>query len=90
MVSHPFDFPVAAVERALNGGVQYEFSFLNGYGASVIRSPYSYGFDAGLWELAVLGKDGEIAYDTPITADVLGHLDPEAVAAALQAVRALP
>jgi len=27
-----------------------------------------------LYELAVLGKDGQITYDTPITNDVIGYL----------------
>lgn len=47
--------------------------FPNGYGASVIRGPYSYGGDEGLYELAVL-KGGRVCYDTEITEDVLGHL----------------
>lgn len=32
------------------GGIQ---RFDNGYGASVVRFTYSYGFEQGLWELAV-------------------------------------
>lgn len=48
--------------------------FDNGYGVSVIRTPHSYGGDKGLYELAVLGTDGHLTYDTPITNDVIGYL----------------
>ena len=60
-------------------GVQSRITFENGYGASVVKSPYTYGGDKGLYELAVLGTDGHITYDTPITSDVIGYLRPEDV-----------
>lgn len=44
--------------------------FRNGYGASIIKGYGSYGV-----ELAVLDGDS-ITYDTPITDDVCGWLDP--------------
>ena len=56
------------------GGVQAVITFENGYGASVVKTPYSYGGDRGLYELAVLGTDGHLTYDTPITSDVIGYL----------------
>jgi len=59
-------------------GVQARITFENGYGASVVKSPYTYGGDRGLYELAVF-KDGEITYATPITDDVIGYLRPEDV-----------
>jgi len=55
-------------------GVQARITFENGYGASVVKTPYSYGGDRGLYELAVFGMDGHITYDTPITSDVIGYL----------------
>ena len=55
-------------------GVQARITFENGYGASVVKTPYSYGGDRGLYELAVFGTDGHITYDTPITSDVIGYL----------------
>lgn len=61
-------------ERERNSGIQKIYQFGNGYGASVICNPYSYGGDRGLWELAVLDKFGKLTYDTPITDDVIGHL----------------
>ena len=51
-----------------------KYQFPNGYGASVIKNSVSYGGKSGLYELAVLNKDGKIIYDTPITDDVLGYL----------------
>lgn len=61
----------------VQGGVQRVYKFPNGYGASVIRHKGSYGYQKGLWELAVL-FGGELCYDTEITDDVIGHLnDPE-------------
>ena len=59
-------------------GVQARITFDNGYGASVVKSPYTYGGDKGLYELAVF-KNGEITYATPITDDVIGYLRPEDV-----------
>jgi hypothetical protein len=56
------------------GGVQARIQFDNGYGASVVKTPYSYGGDRGLYELAVLDNDGHLTYDTPITNDVIGYL----------------
>ena len=56
------------------GGVQAVITFDNGYGASVVCTPHTYGGDRGLYELAVLGKDGHLTYDTPITSDVIGYL----------------
>jgi hypothetical protein len=56
------------------GGVQAVITFDNGYGASVVKTPHSYGGDKGLYELAVLGTDGHLTYDTPITNDVIGYL----------------
>jgi len=56
------------------GGVQSRIQFENGYGASVVKTPYTYGGDRGLYELAVLDSDGNLTYDTPITNDVIGYL----------------
>lgn len=55
-------------------GYQLVYKFDNGYGASVVKHNFSYGGKKGLYELAVLDKDGGLCYDTPITEDVVGHL----------------
>lgn len=84
------------LERKLNGGVQKVFRFENGYGASVVKSPYSYGGDEGLWELAVVlvyENEGRLSwkltYDTPITEDVLGWLTWEEVEETLRQIEEL-
>jgi len=71
-----------------NEGIALEFKFANGYGASVIKSPYSYGGKHGLWELAVLFHE-ELCYTTPITDDVLGHLTWEEVEETLEQIEKL-
>lgn len=60
------------------GGVIARIEFDNGYGASIVQTPFSYGGREGLYELAVL-KYGLITYDTPITDDVLGYLTMQEV-----------
>ena len=60
-------------------GVRSHTKFDNGYGISVVRHSYSYGGSSGLYEIAVLGKDGDITYNTPITNDVIGYLTPKEV-----------
>jgi hypothetical protein len=56
------------------GGIIGRIEFENGYGASVVKSPFSYGGGDDLYELGVLGKDGQLCYTTPITDDVIGYL----------------
>ena len=75
--------------QAFGGGVQRKYQFQNGYGASVVRSPFSYGGSEGKWELAVF-KDGNICYGTPIMDDVIGHLDDAGVDALLEQIEKLP
>jgi hypothetical protein len=74
------------------GGVQKVYRFPNQYGASVIRTSFSYGGDEGLWELGVVKWNGEkfaLTYDTPITDDVIGHLSDEQVDATLEQIMEL-
>jgi|TARA_A200000159_G_C7003833_1_gene206834 hypothetical protein len=56
-------------------GYQLIYKFDNGYGASVVKHDFSYGGKKGLYEIAVLDNDGDLCYDTPITSDVIGHLN---------------
>jgi len=71
------------------GGVQARITFDNGYGASVVKTPYTYGGDMGLYELAVFGKDGHITYDTPVTNDVEGYLSEDDVTKLLEQIQEL-
>ena len=79
--------------RPHNGGVQYMFKFDNGYGASVIKTPTSYGGRNGLWELAVCKcyehYGWHLCYDTPITDDVIGYLKDEDVMEYLKQIKEL-
>ncbi len=70
-------------------GEQCLVQFTNGYGASVVKGPHTYGGSDGLYELAVFGRNGEITYDTPITNDVLGYLSEEEVSEILNKIKEL-
>jgi hypothetical protein len=82
-------------------GTQELYYFKNGFGASVICNPYTYGGDKGLFEIAVLTKSREpdpsdplddgydICDDTTITDDVLGLWTPEGVQEVLAKIEAL-
>lgn len=72
------------------GGVQSRIIFDNGYGASVVKTPYTYGGDRGLYELAVLDGNGSLTYATPITDDVIGYLRPEDVTDVMEKIQQLP
>ncbi len=76
-------------------GAQIRLRFPNGYGASIIRTPYSYGGREGLFELAVLkygeeDDDWSLNYGTPITDDVKGYLSAEEVLTTLKKIFNLP
>lgn len=71
----------------------YIFHFPNGYGASVIKGPGTYGYEKDLWELAVLKEESpdewDLCYDTAITADVEGYLSVEEVKSLLEKIKGL-
>ena len=70
-------------------GVKSRMMFDNGYGVSVVSHSYSYGGKDGLFEIAVLDKDGSLTYDTAVTNDVIGYLDPEGVTDIMEQVQKL-
>lgn len=70
-------------------GIQCRIQFSNGYGASIVKGPYTYGGRLGLFELAVLSSNGEISYDTPITDDAVGYLTEDGVSALLTEIELL-
>ena len=67
--------------------MQRTFHFTNGYGATVIDD--GYGSEVGLFELAVLDRDGNLDHSTPITDDVIGWLDEDGVQNTLEKIKAL-
>jgi hypothetical protein len=67
------------LSKPYQDGLLKRYMFNNGYGASVVSHSFSYGGNSGLFELAVLDKNGELTYDTSITNDVIGHLTQEEV-----------
>jgi len=78
--------------RPMNDGSQWLFRFDNGYGASVVQGPYTYGGPAGLYELGVVEWDGEdygLTYSTPVTDDVVGYLSAAEVADLLRKIEEL-
>ena len=70
-------------------GVQARIQFDNGYGASVVKTPYTYGGDRGLYELAVLDSEGHLTYATSVTDDVIGYLRPEDVTDVMEKIQQL-
>lgn len=70
------------------GGKSARVHFPNGYGASIVCHDGSYGGDQGLFEVAVLRGDS-IAYDTPVTSDVIGWLNPGDVESVLKQIETL-
>ena len=75
-------------ERQHSQGIQAIVEFENGYGASVVKGPYTYGGSNGLYELAVL-RDGKICYSTDLTNDVLGFLTEAEVTTYLMGIEQL-
>ena len=74
------------------GGVHHVFHFQNGYGASVIKSAYTFGGAQDLFELAVLKdteKGWDLCYDTEITNNVIGYLENDEVLDLLKEIQNL-
>lgn len=75
--------------RRFNSGTQCLFRYANDFGASVIRNPYSYGGEEGLFEVAVIKFKGESNTDYTVTPynelldDPQGWITPEEVDALL-------
>ncbi len=83
------------LSRSINGGHQVVVKFPNGFGASIVQGPYTYGGPDGKFELGVVefnesGKNYDLTYDTPIIDDVLGHLSKKDCFDYLHKIMALP
>ena len=89
VVNHKVEFQDLLFDVNQRGdGTFSEITFANGYGASIIRYPHSYGWP-NLYELAVI-HEGKVDSTTPITDNVLGHLTPNRVTKALREIADLP
>jgi len=73
----------------MGSGIISRIKFDNGYGASVVKGPHTYGGNEGLYELAVLDSNHELTYMTPVTNDVEGYLTEEAVTKLLEQIQNL-
>ncbi len=82
-------------KKPMNGGIHYVFRFENGYGASVVKGPRTYGGLQDLWELAVIGffwersMNYELDYDTEITDNVCGDKTDDDIRELLTRIKAL-
>lgn len=71
-------------------GIRYVFKFGNGYGASVIKSMFSYGGKRDLWEVACIAYDEHdqmLCYPTLMDNDVIGWLKDEQVEKLLRLIK---
>lgn len=71
-----------------DGGTRAYMVFSNGYGISVITGEWAYADELNPYEVAVL-VGGAICYNTPITDDVIGHLDEEGVTDIMKRIQEL-
>lgn len=77
-------------EQHPNGiGKRAKHKFKNGYMASVITGDVYFTSPDKPYEIAVMDKDENITYDTPITGDVLGYLNEEEANKVLADIEAL-
>ena len=77
-------------ELQRGGDFRERVMFPNGRGVSIVRHDYSYGGQQGLFEVGVLGADGELDYSSPVTGDVLGWQTVTDVVLTMKAVADLP
>jgi hypothetical protein len=67
-----------------------KLQFDNGYGISVITGQSAYGSGDAPYEAAVLNTDGGLCYSTPVTDDVMGHLNADSVTSKMRRIQELP
>lgn len=84
------DLEFKGVSYDLSGsGVRAWVQFDNGYHISVVKGAFTYGGPEGLYEAAVLDRNGAITYDTPVTDDVIGNLTEEGVTDVMRQIQEL-
>jgi len=66
--------------REFGMGLISRTPFDNGWALSVAQIPYTDSGKRGLYELAVINKDGHIDYDNPVSnGDIVSYLNEEEV-----------
>ena len=70
-------------------GVEAKVEFPNGWGASIIKNDWSYSGRSGLFEIAVLDKEGKLSSETDIADDVIGWQDEKDIDRVLTAISKL-
>lgn len=71
---------VSQTDRGAVLGSHTVFEFTNGWSASVVCGPYSYGGPEGRYEMAVLNPEGDMDYENPVSPDdVTGWLTADGV-----------
>lgn len=76
--------------HSIGNGVQAILKFDNKYGISVVKFNGSYGYSKDLWEIAILDKELDLCYSTPITDDVIGYLSDDEVTDIMKQIQTLP
>lgn len=70
-------------------GVQRKYTFANGTMVSAVKASYSYGGSEGLWEIAVLDRNGtfltQLVWDD-LNDDVIGYLNDDELKQHLETV----
>ncbi|UDL15839.1 hypothetical protein QEH42_gp119 [Microbacterium phage Pumpernickel] len=74
----------------LGTGTHVVVRYPNGYGASIVQNPYSYGVELAVLVFDSSDDDYDIVYDTPVTDDVIGYLNRETLTEVLAKIKALP
>lgn len=91
--SHPMLLHARRLATNRAGNEQVVYRFRNGYGASMIWDKMQ---SEPVYELAVTRYSGpedgswELCYETPITDDVMGHMDADIAMSVLEQVGDLP
>lgn len=71
------------------GGTIAHLFFDNGHGISVVCGSWFYSNGVDTYEAAVLDKEGDIDYSTPITSDVLPYLTKDEVTEVMKQIQEL-
>lgn len=70
-------------------GIMAHLFFDNGHGISVVCGSLFYSNGVDTYEAAVLDKEGNIDYSTPITSDVLPYLTKDEVTEVMKQIQEL-